>query len=147
MGFYMGRGLIKTLDSIDAMSEHTKIPVATLKEEIETYNKAAKTNNDVFGKTAFPTDFDLNGPFYMAMITPVVHYTMGGLRINTDGQVLAEGGGEAIPGIYAAGEVSGGLHGKNRLGGNSLLDCVVFGRQAANHAIHYIAQTNVHEEL
>merc|ERR1711874_56493 len=66
-------------------------------------------------------------PFYVAIITPVIHYCMGGLEIDADSRCLGAGG-KAIPGLYAAGEVAGGVHGNNRLGGNSLLDCVVFGR-------------------
>merc|ERR1711912_209888 len=72
-------------------------------------------------------------PFYVAIITPVIHYCMGGLEIDTDSAVLGPGN-KAIPGLYAAGEVAGGVHGNNRLGGNSLLDCVVFGRVAGKAA-------------
>merc|ERR1711879_468788 len=76
-------------------------------------------------------------PFYVAIITPVIHYCMGGLEIDTNSLVVnAEG--KPIKGLYAAGEVAGGVHGNNRLGGNSLLDCVVFGRVAGRHATQYI---------
>jgi len=75
-------------------------------------------------------------PFYVAIITPVIHYCMGGLEIDCDSAVLREGG-EVIGGLYAAGELAGGVHGNNRLGGNSLLDCVVFGRVAAKAACRY----------
>merc|ERR1719145_470907 len=64
-------------------------------------------------------------PFYVAIITPVIHYCMGGLEITKDSEVVGPSG--VIPGLYAAGEIAGGVHGNNRLGGNSLLDCVVFG--------------------
>jgi succinate dehydrogenase/fumarate reductase flavoprotein subunit len=79
-------------------------------------------------------------------ITPAVHYTMGGLATDERAQVLVQGegtgagaGGQggAVPGLFAAGEVTGGLHGRNRLGGNSLLDCVVFGRIAGHEAVTY----------
>merc|ERR1712241_370108 len=76
--------------------------------------------------------------FYVAIITPVIHYCMGGLEVDTDSAVLSTSTGVAIPGLYAAGEVAGGAHGNNRLGGNSLLDCVVFGRVAGRHAAKYI---------
>eukprot|EP00418_Pyrodinium_bahamense_P060623 CAMPEP_0179164278 /NCGR_PEP_ID=MMETSP0796-20121207/80607_1 /TAXON_ID=73915 /ORGANISM="Pyrodinium bahamense, Strain pbaha01" /LENGTH=163 /DNA_ID=CAMNT_0020866703 /DNA_START=1 /DNA_END=492 /DNA_ORIENTATION=- len=76
-------------------------------------------------------------PFYVAIITPVIHYCMGGLEIDVDSAVLGPDG-KAIPGLYAAGEVAGGVHGNNRLGGNSLLDCVVFGRVAAKAACKYM---------
>merc|ERR1712129_665820 len=75
-------------------------------------------------------------PFFVAIITPVIHYCMGGLEIDTDSAVVNDTG-EAIPGLYAAGEVAGGVHGNNRLGGNSLLDCVVFGRVAGKACTKY----------
>merc|ERR1719183_1917289 len=76
-------------------------------------------------------------PFYVAIITPVIHYCMGGLEVDVDSAVLGPTG-KAIPGLYAAGEVTGGIHGNNRLGGNSLLDCVVFGRVAAKAACKFM---------
>merc|ERR1739848_509163 len=76
-------------------------------------------------------------PFYVAIITPVIHYCMGGLEIDVDSAVLGHDG-KAIPGLYCAGEVAGGVHGNNRLGGNSLLDCVVFGRVAGKHCAKYM---------
>merc|ERR1712161_161655 len=77
-------------------------------------------------------------PFYVAIITPVIHYCMGGLEVDVDSAVLDTKSGKAIPGLYAAGEVAGGIHGNNRLGGNSLLDCVVFGRVAGKHCTKYM---------
>merc|ERR1712050_123703 len=77
-------------------------------------------------------------PFYVAIITPVIHYCMGGLEVDVDSAVLSTKTGKAIPGLYAAGEVVGGIHGNNRLGGNSLLDCVVFGRVSGKAAAQYI---------
>merc|ERR1711966_631848 len=73
--------------------------------------------------SAVPTE-----SFYVAIITPVIHYCMGGLEITADAEVVGPKG--VIKGLYAAGEIAGGVHGNNRLGGNSLLDCVVFGRVA-----------------
>jgi succinate dehydrogenase/fumarate reductase flavoprotein subunit len=71
---------------------------------------------------------------YLLQVTPANHYTMGGVKINKDAQVIAEDDGEPFNGLYAAGEVTGGVHGKNRLAGNSLLECVVFGRIAGQNA-------------
>merc|ERR1719238_2087457 len=76
-------------------------------------------------------------PFYVAIITPVIHYCMGGLEIDADGAVIGKSGAP-IKGLYCAGEVAGGVHGNNRLGGNSLLDCVVFGRVTGQAATKYI---------
>merc|ERR1719379_1092445 len=76
-------------------------------------------------------------PFFVAIITPVIHYCMGGLEIDAEGAVIGKTG-KPIKGLYCAGEVAGGVHGNNRLGGNSLLDCVVFGRVTGLAAIKYI---------
>merc|ERR1712070_963517 len=81
-------------------------------------------------------------PFYVAIITPVIHYCMGGLEIDEASRVLNPKR-VPIPGLYAAGEVAGGVHGNNRLGGNSLLDCVVFGRVTGKAATKYILGSDV----
>merc|ERR1711937_795832 len=79
--------------------------------------------------------------FYVAIITPVIHYCMGGLEIDAEGAVMGSSG--PIKGLYCAGEVAGGVHGNNRLGGNSLLDCVVFGRVTGVAATKYILGNDV----
>merc|ERR1711976_566061 len=81
-------------------------------------------------------------PFYVAIITPVIHYCMGGLEIDAESRCLGAGG-KVIDGLYAAGEVAGGVHGNNRLGGNSLLDCVVFGRVSGKHCCKYMLGADV----
>jgi predicted heme/steroid binding protein len=84
---------------------------------------------DSFGKSSFrglPSDDLDNEVFYVGIVTPVLHYCMGGIKIDTEGSVIREDG-TTIEGLHAAGEVSGGVHGTNRLGGNSLLECTVFG--------------------
>ncbi|KAF4759208.1 hypothetical protein FOZ63_031254, partial [Perkinsus olseni] len=79
-------------------------------------------------------DFQMNDHYNVAIVTPLVHYCMGGLKIDTAGRVISKETKKPIRGLYAAGEVMGGVHGNNRLGGNSLLDCVVFGRLTADNA-------------
>merc|ERR1711953_1568567 len=91
-----------------------------------------KFYHNIIPGSAVPTE-----PFYVAIITPVIHYCMGGLEIDVDSQCI-DTKGKKVPGLYAAGEVAGGVHGNNRLGGNSLLDCVVFGRVAGRHACNYM---------
>merc|ERR1712072_638433 len=81
-----------------------------------------------------------NQEFYVAIITPVIHYCMGGLEVTADAEVVSAKG--VIGGLYAAGEIAGGVHGNNRLGGNSLLDCVVFGRVVGKAACKYIMGSN-----
>merc|ERR1711998_719498 len=75
-------------------------------------------------------------PFYVAIITPVIHYCMGGLETTVKGECIKAD--KALPGLYVAGEAAGGVHGNNRLGGNSLLDCVVFGRVAGRYCSEYM---------
>merc|ERR1712086_413664 len=78
-----------------------------------------------------------NEEFFVAIITPVIHYCMGGLEVTAEAEVVGPNHA-VIGGLYAAGEIAGGVHGNNRLGGNSLLDCVVFGRVAGKAACKYI---------
>ena len=110
------------------------------------YAQAAEEMEDDFGKVVFPTVMQEDDHFFLAFITPTLHYCMGGLEINANAQVLQNvnaGKSDAdpelkpIPGVYAAGEVTGGVHGQNRLGGNSLLECVVYGRLAGQLAAHF----------
>merc|ERR1711924_96374 len=90
-----------------------------------------------FYHNAIPGSAVATESFYVAIITPVIHYCMGGLEITVDSECVAING-RRIDGLYAAGEIAGGIHGNNRLGGNSLLDCVVFGRVAGKAACKYI---------
>lgn len=98
---------------------------------------APKANKDPYNKKFFPNaPFNVNDEFHVAEVTPVIHYTMGGIKINPESQCCGKNG--PIPGLYCAGEAMGEVHGKNRLGGNSLLDCVVFGRVAARTACKHL---------
>eukprot|EP00164_Ancoracysta_twista_P003246 GFYU01004333.1.p1 GENE.GFYU01004333.1~~GFYU01004333.1.p1 ORF type:complete len:514 (-),score=57.08 GFYU01004333.1:35-1522(-) len=132
-GFYNKRGLVTKFDNIEAGAAHFNLPAAALKRTIETYNKASATGSDEFGKTTFPDVFDHASPIFIGAVTPSIHYTMGGLEMNAKAQILDQNQ-SPIPGLYGAGEVTGGVHGKNRLAGNSILECVVFGRIAGTSA-------------
>lgn len=88
----------------------------------------------------FQGEWKFNDFFHVAIMTPVLHYTMGGLEIDQESRVLDKLG-KPIPGLFAAGEVAGGVHGANRLGGSSLLGCVVFGRVSGDSAAAYQLQT------
>ena len=94
----------------------------------------AKTDPD-FGRTSFANPLN-NGPYYAIKVTAGVHHTMGGVVINSATEVL-KADGTAIPGLFAAGEVTGGVHGANRLGGTAVADFVVFGRIAGESAAEY----------
>ena len=127
---YKGRGVMKALTGKELCNE-MGISTAKLSDTFNKYNAdAGKGHPDGFGKKFFPNvPYSVSDSFHVAQVTPVIHYCMGGLKIDTDARVC-RAGGESIEGLYAAGEVAGGVHGRNRLGGNSLLDCVVFGRVA-----------------
>merc|ERR1719214_57950 len=93
---------------------------------------------DEWGKKFFHNlPLSLDDEWHVAIVTPVIHYCMGGLEIDQNSNVVNMQG-QAIEGLYAAGEIAGGVHGNNRLGGNSLLDCVVFGRVSGKHCAEYM---------
>ena len=92
----------------------------------------AEKNDPDFGRTSFAAPLD-TAPFYAVKVTAGIHHTMGGLKIDSRTHVLNTEG-QIIPGLFAAGEVTGGVHGGNRLGGNAVADFVVFGRIAGEEA-------------
>lgn len=99
---------------------------------VNKFNEAVDGAEDEFGRTLFANKID-TAPFYAAARKPTVHHTMGGVKINTNAEVVNTNG-EVISGLFAAGEVTGGIHGSNRLGGNALADITVFGRIAGENA-------------
>jgi len=111
-----------------------------LKQTFDAYNTDAKKGSDNFGKKYFQNaPYTMDDSFYVAIVCPVVHYCMGGVAVNPETEVLTTQG-KGIPGLWAAGEIMGGTHGQNRLGGSSLLDCVVFGRVAGEESSRYLLQ-------
>lgn len=98
---------------------------------------------DKYLKVKFPNaNFTMNEVYHVIVITPLVHYTMGGIGISPVAEVLVNDN-TIIPGLFAAGEVCGGVHGINRLGGTSLLDCVVYGRVAGRSASKYLLNSTI----
>lgn len=126
---YTHKGLLTRLEGVSALAEWMKLPETKVLGSLKKYQESAILGFDEFGKTTFRgvphTDLD-SEVFYAGTVTPVLHYCMGGITIDTEGNVLNEEG-EIIPGLHAAGEVTGGVHGANRLAGNSLLECTVYG--------------------
>jgi len=108
------------------------VPADHLQAAVDEFNKGVEEGKDKFGRTLWRIKID-TPPFYAGARIPTVHHTMGGIRINSKAQVL-DADGKPIPGLYAAGEVTGGIHGSNRLGGNALADIHVFGRIAGTNA-------------
>ena len=135
--FYEKRGLVKKADTIEALAKEINVPAETLKATLETWNKAVADKNDAEFRRKTAMDHDLSkGPYYAIQIAPGIHHTMGGLKINTKTEVLKEDG-SVIKGLYAAGEVTGGIHGANRIGGNAVADIIIFGRQAGAQSAAY----------
>ena len=111
---YIHKGLLTEVNGLKGVVRHTGMKEGELKAAYKEYSKFSKAGMDAFGKTVFRNlPANLKGKFYVGQVTPVLHYCMGGLKIDTEGNVLTEEGG-AIPGLYAAGEVTGGVHGANR---------------------------------
>ncbi|KAI0058035.1 fumarate reductase [Artomyces pyxidatus] len=137
---YVGRGLMKKFDNGEALAKEFGLKPEVLKKTFDDYNVAVRAKTDKFGKKFFSDDqWSLNDSFNVAIMTPVLHYTMGGLEIDPESRVVDKSG-KPIPGLFAAGEVAGGVHGANRLGGSSLLGCVVFGRVSGDSASAYVLQ-------
>jgi len=161
---YTGRGVMKFyasgaelakemgIDGKVLVTTHDEHQAAAKKQETDPEGgkwpayPSGKCHDEASGKTGSGKKFYhnvlsgdkvLEEPFYVAIITPVIHYCMGGLEIDVNSSVIGSNG-NPIPGLYCAGEVAGGVHGNNRLGGNSLLDCVVFGRVSGRHCAKYI---------
>ena len=141
---YVGRGIMKRFNNGSEVAKEIGCSPQKLAKTFADYNKAAQTKACPFGKKFFhnlPLDMN-DSTFHVAIVTTVVHYTMGGLSINSESQVTSPQG-TPVSGLYAAGEVAGGIHGRNRLGGNSLLDCVVFGRVAGATASRHLLSTAI----
>lgn len=128
MKFYRAKKLFDSCSGLNELAQKIHVPEHQVIQTIQESNEAAQ------GMRSYPNAvnkthshvFDLHGEYLVAKVTPAVHYTMGGLKIDTSARVLDENN-KPIQHLYAAGEVTGGIHGRNRLGGMSLLDCIVFG--------------------
>lgn len=126
-------GKVFRADTIEELAQQIGIEPAVLKETHDKFNSyVANGKDEEFGRTLFGKPVD-KAPFFASPRVPTVHHTMGGIEIDLEGQVIDKDG-NIIPGLYAAGEVTGGIHGKNRLGGNALVDIHVFGRTAGTSA-------------
>ena len=135
---YIKKGYTVTGETYEELGKAMGVDEAAFAETMNTWNGYVEAKNDPdFGRTSFANKLD-TAPYYAIKVTAGVHHTMGGLKINTNTEVLNENG-EVIPGLFAAGEVTGGVHGANRLGGNAVADFTVFGRIAGAAASKYAA--------
>ena len=134
---YINRGLMISGESYEELAANLGIPADAFAATMEAWNGCVAEKNDPeFGRTSFANPLD-TAPYYAVKVTAGIHHTMGGLKIDPQTRVLKEDG-TVIPGLFAAGEVTGGVHGGNRLGGNAVADIVVFGRIAGEQAAEYI---------
>ena len=133
IGDLVKKGVAVKGDTIEELAKAMGVPEENLVATVDDYNKVvAGEKEDDFGKKVLQDPFD-KPPFYASRRVPTIHHTMGGLEISKDAQVLDKNG-KIIPGLYAAGEVTGGIHGSNRLGGNAIPETVVYGRIAGKSA-------------
>jgi len=157
---YKGRGLMKSYNNMGEFAKEQNIPLANIEATFKNYNEIAVKQDkdadngpyeaygggkswDTWGKKFFHNyPLETSDAFHVAIVTPVIHYCMGGLRINPDSEVLTADE-KIVGGLYGAGEAAGGVHGQNRLGGNSLLYCVVFGRVSGRSAARYLTAANI----
>ena len=132
--FYDYIGLVEHGESLAELAGKIGVDAAGLEETVAAWNGAVEKHADqAFGRTTGMDRGVTKAPFFAIHVHPAIHYTMGGIHINDENQVL-DSNGKVIAGLFAAGEVSGGLHGNNRIGGNSIAETVVFGRQAGIQA-------------
>ena len=135
---YIKKGYTVEGQTYEELAQAMGVDEAAFAETMANWNDCVAAGKDEeFGRTSFAEALD-TAPYYAIKVTAGVHHTMGGLKINTNTEVLNENG-EVIPGLFAAGEVTGGVHGANRLGGNAVSDFTVFGRIAGKSASEYAA--------
>lgn len=131
---WVASGRLVEANSIEELAEKIDVPAENLQAAIDAFNKAVTGEEaDPLGRKVFQYTFD-KAPYYAGTVQAKVHHTMGGVEINTNAEVL-DTEGNVIPGFYACGEVTGGIHGANRLGGNAIADIVVFGQIAGQNAM------------
>ncbi|MCL1063762.1 flavocytochrome c [Shewanella benthica] len=133
---YIGLGIVPTADSLVKLGKLENIDGKALTETVARYNSLVTSGKDTdFGRPNLPRALN-EGNYYAVEVTPGVHHTMGGVKIDTKAEIL-DAKKQVIPGLYGAGEVTGGLHGANRLGGNAISDIITFGRLAGEEAAKY----------
>lgn len=128
------KGVVREFDDLESLADHYGIPAGALADEIERYNGYVDAGEDPdFHKAVgFATRLE-TPPWYGMRLWPQVHYTNGGVKIDAGARVV-DADGDPIPGLYAAGEITGGIHGRSRLTSNAIASCLVFGNIAGSNA-------------
>ena len=133
---YITKGYTKQGATYEELAKEIEVDSATFAATMEKWNGCVEAKSDPdFGRTSFANPLN-TAPYYAIKVSAGVHHTMGGVVINSSAEVLKEDG-SVIPGLFAAGEVTGGIHGANRLGGTAVADFVVFGRIAGSSAAEF----------
>lgn len=129
-------GTIYTFNTLEELSKYFRLDYNKVKDAADSYNKLMASGKD----TEFNKDVDamkgaaiIKAPFYAMIVNPRITYTPGGVRINTNAEVLSLDTGKPIPGLFACGEVTGGIHGESRLTAGSSPDCGTFGLISAEN--------------
>ncbi|AMC94168.1 fumarate reductase [Erysipelothrix larvae] len=135
---YVEAGFVLESDTLEGLAEKMNVDKESFTTTLESWNQSVASQNDTdFGRKT-GMDHDLGtGPYFAIKIAPGVHHTMGGVKMNANTEVLDQSN-TPIPGLYAAGELVGGIHGNNRIGGNAVADIIIFGRQSGVKAAEYI---------
>ena len=136
---YVDRNLLTKVENADELADFIGASKDSVKNSLEKWAKAADSQNDEeFARENLDSLVSnlKEGPYYVGPVGPGIHHTMGGVLVNTESEVLDEEN-NPIAGLYAAGEVTGGVHGGNRLGGNAVTDIVTFGRVAGKNAADF----------
>lgn len=137
---YVQQGLLTQGNTVAELAKNIGVDANALQATINKYNTMQKSGNgdSDFGRKASEMPRDLaTGPYYAVEVGPAIHHTMGGLKINRFAEVIATNDA-IIPGLFACGEVTGGIHGGNRLGGNAVADICVYGKIAGDSAVEYL---------
>ncbi|GAA6237405.1 flavocytochrome c [Apilactobacillus micheneri] len=138
INFYDSIGLVIYGDSLSDLAKNIKVNPEELNTTLDKWNQAVRAQHDDDFNRTTGMDRDLSAePYFAIHIAPAVHYTMGGIKVNAKTQVL-NSNNQPVKGLFAGGEVAGGLHGDNRIGGNSIAETVIFGRQAGQQVFKYI---------
>ncbi|MFR4479449.1 MAG: flavocytochrome c [Fusobacterium sp.] len=133
---YVRKGFTVEGATVEELAGKIGVDAKGLVDTMAKYNGYVKAGEDKdFGKTALPREL-VKAPFYAIEVSPAVHHTMGGVRINTNAEVLTADG-KVIPGLFATGEITGGVHGANRIGGNAVTDITVYGKTAGENAADF----------
>ena len=142
---YINRGFTTQGDTYEALAEALEMDPATFAQTMNDWNACVEAKEDTqFNRTSFASPLN-TAPYYAIKVTAGIHHTMGGLKIDPATEVI-DTEGNVIDGLFAAGEVTGGVHGANRLGGNAVADFVVFGRIAGTNAAAYAAEAGAADE-